>query len=213
MKRKIYSQFNAVDNINLTVHQGDILGVIGRNGSGKSTLLKLVSRITIPTKGNIKARGNIVPLLELGGGFHKDLTGIENIYYYTMLLGYSKHETLKIIDQVADFAEIGEFIHQPISTYSSGMKSRLAFSVSVNVDPEILIIDEVLAVGDEYFKKKSLDKMHELFNSGKTILFVSHSAKDITELCTRSIMIHKGKIVKEGDPTDVINYYQEYFKK
>ena len=167
----------------------------------------------MPTKGTITVRGNIVPLLELGGGFHKDLTGIENIYYYTLLLGYSKHDTLKIIDQVADFSELGDFINQPISSYSSGMKSRLAFSVSVNVDPEILIIDEVLAVGDEYFKKKSLAKMHELFNSGKTILFVSHSAKDITELCNRTIMMHKGEIVMEGMPDEVIDYYQEYYKK
>jgi len=211
--RKRYQEFFAVKNIDLIINKGDTIGIIGRNGSGKTTLLKLMSGITSPTSGKVEVSGNIVPLLQLGGGFHPDLTGIENIYYYTILLGYSKKETIEITNQVIDFAEIGDFIFQPIKTYSSGMRARLGFSVSINVDPDILIVDEVLAVGDEDFKQKSLARMHELFKSGKTIIYVSHSAKEISELCNRAIMLVKGQKVIEDSPEVVLKHYREYFKK
>jgi ABC-type polysaccharide/polyol phosphate transport system ATPase subunit len=208
-----HREFYALKDINLVVNKGDILGILGRNGSGKSTLLKLIAGITTPTKGSLHVNGRIVPLLELGAGFHPDLTGRENIYFYSMLLGYSKQVIHELVAQVIDFAEIGEFIDQPIRIYSSGMKSRLAFSVSVNIDPDILIVDEVLSVGDEYFKAKSIERMQKLFRSGKTILFVSHSAKDLVALCNRAVMLHEGNIVREGVPESVLDYYQRYFKK
>jgi len=208
-----HKEFFAIRNLNLEIQRGEIVGIIGRNGSGKSTLLKMVAGITQPTYGTIKVRDNVVPLIELGAGFHPSLTGRENIFFYTTLLGYEKSEVKKIMDEVIEFAEIGEFIDQPLKSYSSGMTARLAFSVSVYIDPDILIVDEVLAVGDEYFKEKSLTKMHELFKSGRTILFVSHAAQTIEELCTRAILLNKGEILYHGDPGDVVKYYREYFKK
>ena len=211
-KQRRYTDFYAVRDIDLNIYKGETLGIIGRNGSGKSTLLKLVAGVTMPSSGRISVSGNVVPLLEMGGGFHPELTGFDNVYYYTTLLGYSKEETLDIIIRVIDFAEIGEFINQPLKTYSSGMKSRLAFSVSLYINPEILIIDEVLAVGDEYFKKKSLEKMKEMFKSCKTILFVSHSANDIKELCTKAIMLYKGAKMIEGEPQEVLKHYHQFYK-
>jgi len=208
-----HKEFFAIHNLNLVINKGEIVGVIGRNGSGKSTLLKMVAGITQPTSGTVEVRDNVVPLLELGTGFHPDLTGRDNIYFYTTLLGYEKSDIRKIIDEVIGFAEVGEFIDQPLKSYSSGMKARLAFSVSIYIDPDILIVDEVLAVGDEYFKEKSLNKMHELFKSGRTILFVSHSASAITELCTRAILLNKGEMAFQGDPEEVITYYREHFIK
>jgi len=166
-KQRKFTDFFAVRNVELNINKGETLGIVGRNGSGKSTLLKLVAGITVPTSGTVRVSGNVVPLLELGGGFHPELSGFDNVYYYTTLLGFSKAETLDIIERVIDFTEIGEFINQPLKTYSSGMRSRLAFSVSININPEILIVDEVLAVGDEYFKKKSLQKMNDSLNQGK----------------------------------------------
>lgn len=212
-KQGKYTDFYAVKDIDLTVNKGEILGIVGRNGSGKSTLLKLIAGIMTPTYGNVNVAGNVVPLLDMGGGFHPELSGYENIYYYTTLLGYSKEETHDIIERVIDFAEIGEFINQPLKSYSTGMRSRLAFSVSININPEILLVDEVMAVGDEYFNKKSKNKMMELFNSGKTILFVSHSPANIKELCTRAIMLYKGEKVNEGKPQEVLKYYHEFYNK
>ncbi|PJB55111.1 MAG: hypothetical protein CO098_18120 [Bacteroidetes bacterium CG_4_9_14_3_um_filter_41_19] len=208
-----YTDFYAIKEVDLDINTGETLGIIGRNGSGKSTLLKLVAGITTPSSGKINVNGNVVPLLDMGGGFHPELTGYENVYYYTTVLGYSKMETLDIIERVIDFAEIGEFINQPLKAYSTGMRSRLAFSVSININPEILLVDEVMAVGDDYFNKKSLKKMHELFKSGKTILFVSHSPIHINELCTKAIMLYKGMKMAEGNPQDVLKYYQEFYKK
>lgn len=209
LKRKFHKDFYAVKDLNLKVKKGEILGIVGRNGAGKSTLLKLIAGVIQPTTGKIWTKGNIVPLLELGSGFNPEYTGLENIYFYSSLIGFSRKETEKKIQEIIDFAEIGEFIHQPIKTYSSGMKARLAFAVSVNVDPDILILDEVLAVGDELFRRKSFAKMEEFFNSKKTILFVSHSISSINELCTNAILVDKGKIILSGEPKKVTTFYQK----
>ncbi|MCF6171597.1 MAG: ABC transporter ATP-binding protein [Bacteroidales bacterium] len=211
-KRRRFTDFYAVRNLDLHIYKGETVGIVGRNGTGKSTLLKLIAGITLPTSGQLKVSGNVVPLLDMGGGFHPELSGYDNVYYYTTLLGYSKEETADIIQRVVDFAEVGDFINQPLKTYSTGMRSRLAFSVSININPEILLVDEVLAVGDESFKKKSKEKMQELFKSGNTILFVSHSPTDIKELCTKAVMLYNGEKMAEGNPDDVLKYYYQFYQ-
>ncbi len=202
-----HTDFYAIKDFDLVVNKGDILGVIGRNGSGKSTLMKLVAGVIQPTTGTVKVKGNLVPLLELGSGFHRDFTGYENIYFYTAVMGYPKKKVLEKTAEIIEFADIGDFIHQPLKNYSSGMKARLAFSVSVNIDPDILILDEVLSVGDAVFKEKSYDKIKEFFDKGKTILYVSHSMESIKTLCNRAIFIDKGILVIDGDPESVIAKY------
>lgn len=206
---KKHTDFYAVKDFNLTVYKGDILGIMGRNGSGKSTLMKLVAGVIQPTKGTVTVKGNLVPLLELGSGFHRDFTGYENIYFYTAVLGYPKNKVLEKTAEIIEFADIGEFIDQPLKNYSTGMKTRLAFSVSVNIDPDILILDEVLAVGDAAFKTKSYDKIKEFFDKKKTILFVSHSPESIQALCSRAILIDKGKLILDSDPASVVKKYKE----
>jgi ABC-type polysaccharide/polyol phosphate transport system ATPase subunit len=202
-----HTDFYAIKDFNLVVQKGDILGVIGRNGSGKSTLMKLVAGVIQPTEGSVNVRGNLVPLLELGSGFHRDFTGYENIYFYTAVLGYPKQKVLEKTAEIIEFADIGDFIHQPLKNYSSGMKARLAFAVSVNIDPDILILDEVLSVGDAVFKEKSYDKIKEFFENGKTILYVSHSMESVKTLCNRAIFIDKGKLIMDGDPGSVVEKY------
>jgi ABC-type polysaccharide/polyol phosphate transport system ATPase subunit len=209
--KKYHTDFYSLKDFNLTVSKGEIVGIIGKNGSGKSTLMKLIAGVTQPTTGSIHVKGNIVPLLELGSGFHPDFTGYENIYFYTAVLGYSKQVIRRKINEIIDFADIGEFIDQPIKNYSSGMKSRLAFAVSVNIDPDILILDEVLSVGDAAFKAKSYAKIKEFFDNGKTILFVSHSMDAIRKLCNRAILIDKGQLIIDGDPETVVEKYMESF--
>lgn len=206
-----HTDFYAIKDFSLTVNKGDILGIMGRNGSGKSTLMKLVAGVIQPTKGTVSVKGNLVPLLELGSGFHREFTGYENIYFYTAVLGYPKKKVIEKTAEIIEFADIGEFIHQPLKNYSSGMKTRLAFSVSVNIDPDILILDEVLSVGDAAFKTKSYDKIKEFFNQKKTILFVSHSPESIKALCTRAILIDKGKLVIDGDPAEVVKKYSSIY--
>jgi ABC-type polysaccharide/polyol phosphate transport system ATPase subunit len=206
---KIGQEFTAVKNINLSVNKGEIVGIIGRNGSGKSTLLKLISGILFPTEGKIETRGKIIPLIELGAGFHPYFTGLENIYFYTVVLGYKREEIEKLVPEIIAFSELGDFIDQPIKNYSSGMRSRLAFSVSIMVDPDILIVDEVLAVGDEYFKEKSFARMKQFFESGKTILFVSHAAQQINQLCQRAILLDQGEIIDQGETKTVTSNYQK----
>jgi ABC-type polysaccharide/polyol phosphate transport system ATPase subunit len=206
-----HTDFYAIRDFNLAVKTGDILGIIGRNGSGKSTLMKLVAGVIQPTKGSINVRGNLVPLLELGSGFHREFTGYENIYFYTAVLGYPKNKVLEKTAEIIEFADIGEFIHQPLKNYSSGMKARLAFSVSVNIDPDILILDEVLSVGDVNFKEKSYEKIKEFFDQKKTILFVSHSMESIRTLCNRAIIIDKGKLIMDGDPASVTEKYHSMY--
>ncbi len=207
------SDFLALQDINLTVHKGEVIGIVGRNGCGKSTLLKIIAGIATPSFGKVTVNGDIVPLLGLGTGFHPELTGEENLYYYLVMMGYEKQEIKEIIKEAIDFVELGRFIHQPLKTYSKGMGARLSFAVNMFIDPDILLVDEALSGGDEYFKNKSIEKMKELFNSGRTIFYVSHSPRDITDLCTRAIMLRDGKKHAEGTPEDVMKEYREQIKE
>ncbi|NOQ14556.1 MAG: ATP-binding cassette domain-containing protein [Methyloprofundus sp.] len=208
---KIYHQnFYATKNINLEIKKGEILGIVGKNGSGKSTLLKLITNVLTPDKGSIKVSGKISALLELGSGFNPAFTGLQNISFYGMILGFSKKEMGKKLNDIIAFADIGDFINQPLKTYSSGMKARLAFAVAAHIDPEILILDEVLAVGDIHFRRKSYAKIQELFESGKTIIYVSHSLGEVNRLCNRAIMLHAGEILMDGEPKVVTKYYEKY---
>jgi ABC-type polysaccharide/polyol phosphate transport system ATPase subunit len=204
-----FQKFTALDNINLDVAKGEIVGIIGRNGSGKSTLLRVVAGITAPTTGSVVVNGKIVPLFELGIGFHGDLTGRENLYYFTILQNFGKQKSAEIIEKAVEFAELGDFIDQPIRTYSRGMRSRLAFSISIFIDADILAIDEVLAVGDAAFKEKSFQKFNELITSGKTILLVTHSEKEVEKVCNRCILMGSSKIILDGKPGEVVKEYKE----
>lgn len=212
--KKFHKEFYALSEISLSIQRGEILGIVGMNGSGKSTLLKMIAGIIQPTLGRINVSGNVVPLLELGAGFNPEFSGLENIYFYNSILGYTRRQTDVILAKILDFAEIGDFIHQPLKTYSSGMKARLSFAVSVNIDPDILIVDEVLSVGDELFRRKSFARLEEFFKAGKTVLFVSHNEGSINQLCTRAIMLNRGRIVLDGPPKLVtMNYSKFVFSK
>lgn len=190
--------FTALNNVSFTVHQGDRLAIIGVNGSGKTTILKLMAGVAQPTKGQIGVTGRTVSLIDLSAGFHPDLNGLENIMINALLLGMKKSEVLSLMDEIIAFADIGEFINQPFFTYSEGMKLRLGFSVGVHSDPEIFIIDESIAAGDEVFKKKAINKIHELFNSGKTIVLATHMLEFIKNNFDRVIWLEKGEIVADG---------------
>ena len=205
-----YEDFIALDNINLTINKGEVIGFIGLNGAGKSTLLKIVSRVQKPTKGNVIINGRVSPLLELGAGFDSELTGRENIYLNGLILGYNRQFINTHIDEIIDFAEIRDFIDVPIKNYSSGMKSRLGFSIATVKNPEILIVDEVLSVGDARFKKKSEKRMLEVIKSDATVLFVSHSLSQIRRLCTRVVWLEKGKIKMIGKTKEVCDAYEAY---
>ena len=196
-----------LNNINLNIKKGESVALIGTNGSGKSTLLKLMTKIIFPTSGTIETNGKLTSLLELGAGFHPDFTGRENIYFNASIFGLSRKEIDNRIDEIIAFSELGEFIDNPIRTYSSGMYMRLAFSVAINVDAEILLIDEILAVGDQHFQEKCFAKLKELRDSGKTIVIVSHSLDTVKKLCRRAVWIYKGEVRLDGDPTYVINQY------
>jgi len=210
LKKKYHKPFYALNNIDLEVKRGEILGIVGVNGSGKSTLLKIISGIIPATRGSVNVKGRVVPLLELGAGFNPEFTGMENIYFYNSLHGYTRKQTDAILNEILDFAEIGDFVHQPVKTYSSGMKARLAFAVSVNIDPDILILDEVLSVGDELFRRKCYARMEQFFKGGKTILFVSHSVQAINQLCTRSVLLSGGQLILEGPTKLVTAQYERY---
>jgi len=203
-----YKSFTALNDINLEIRKGEIVGIIGRNGSGKSTLLRIIAGISAPTSGNIKVDGTIVPLFGLGTGFHAELTGRENLHYFTIMQNFDTFKLGDIIKQAIDFADIGHFVDQPIRTYSAGMRARLAFSISIFLDADIMILDEALAVGDAYFKEKSYEKMYEMLKSGKTILMATHSSKELTKTCTRAIMLEKGELMMDGKPDDVMQMYQ-----
>ncbi len=206
--RKIYhTKFHALQDISFTVEKGEVLGIIGKNGSGKSTLLKILASVVTQTSGKYSCNGRVTALLELSGGFNKELTGIENIKFLGALQGYSKGEMDDRIIQILDFAEIGEYVNQPVKSYSSGMYMRLAFSLAINIDPDILIIDEILAVGDSKFKLKCLQKIQEFKEEGKTIVICTHSMSTVNDFCTRAIWIHKGKVIEQGSPESVIEYY------
>ena len=199
----------ALKNINVQIKEKEIIGIIGSNGSGKSTLLKILSKITTPTSGEAFIKGKVGSLLEVGTGFHDELTGRENIYLNGTILGMNKKQINNNIDNIINFSGVKEFIDTPVKRYSSGMRVRLAFSVAAYLEPEILIIDEVLAVGDASFQKKCLGKMDDVAKSGRTVLFVSHNMEAIMSLCTRVIWIDKGEIIRDGNPTSVVNEYLE----
>ena len=213
-KKKFPKEFHALYDINLQVRKGEIPGIVGMNGSGKSTLLKIIAGIIQPTSGSLKVKGNVVPLLELGAGFNPEFSGLENIYFYNSILGFSRKETDTLVPKILEFADIGEFIYHPIKTYSSGMRVRLSFAVSVNINPDILIIDEILSVGDDLFRRKSFARIEEFFKAGKTVLFVSHSEGNVNQLCSRAIMLHQGKVVLQGTTKVVtMNYSRFIFSK
>lgn len=194
-------------NINLDIKKGETVALIGVNGSGKSTLLKLMTKIIYPTSGNIKINGKLTSLLELGAGFHPDFTGRENIYFNASIFGLTAAEIDNRISDIIDFSELGSFIDNPVRTYSSGMYMRLAFSVAINVDAEILLIDEILAVGDQHFQEKCFAKLQELKNSGKTIVIVSHALSSIKDLCNRAIWIYDGEVRMDGKTSEVVEEY------
>jgi homopolymeric O-antigen transport system ATP-binding protein len=199
----------ALKNINLEVAPGEVLGIIGRNGAGKSTLLKILSRITEPTAGRVELYGRVGSLLEVGTGFHPELTGRENIFLNSVILGMSHKEMKKNFDEIVAFAEIEKFIDTPVKRYSSGMYVRLAFAVAAHLSPEILIVDEVLAVGDLAFQNKCLGKMQDVSLTGRTVLFVSHNMPAITRLCSRAILLDSGSLVREGPTTEIVSAYVE----
>ncbi len=201
-------RFLALRDINLEVKQGEILGVIGKNGAGKSTLLKILSRVTAPTKGNIKVKGRIASLLEVGTGFHGELTGRENVFMNGAILGMSKQEIKGKLEEIVDFSGVEDFIDTPVKRYSSGMYVRLAFAVAAHLEPEILVVDEVLAVGDAAFQKKCLGKMQDISGEGRTILFVSHNMAAISTLCHKAVLLTDGEISDEGPTSGVVlSYY------
>lgn len=204
--------FKALDDISFTIEQGDRVGIVGRNGAGKSTLLKVLSRIVSPTSGKITIDGRVASLLEVGTGFHPELSGRENIFLNGSILGMSKREIRDKFDEIVAFSEVERFLDTPVKRYSSGMYVRLAFSVAAHLEPEILIVDEVLAVGDAAFQRKCLGKMKDVSNEGRTILFVSHNMEAVQKLCNRGIMLQQGKLVEQGSIDLIVKKYLEAYQ-
>ena len=210
LKRNVrFREFKALDNIDLQVYEGEILGIIGRNGAGKSTLLKVISRVLIPTAGRVQIRGQVSPLLELGAGFHPELTGRENVYLNGTLLGHTRREIDERLPEIIEFAELGAFIDSPLRTYSSGMAARLGFSVATSWQPEILILDEILSVGDEAFRLKCQQRMEIYRNQGTTTLLVTHDSNTVEKLCTRAAWLDHGQIKAIGPSSEVVNMYRQ----
>ncbi|MBQ6550549.1 MAG: ABC transporter ATP-binding protein [Lachnospiraceae bacterium] len=203
-----FREFYALHDVSFDVYKGDVLGIIGRNGAGKSTILKIISGIMKPTKGTVERYGNIVPMLELGSGFDMDLSGRENIYLNGAILGYDKEFLLSKYNEIVDFSELHEFIEMPLRNYSSGMIMRLAFSIATVVEPEILIVDEILAVGVENFQKKSRARMMELMSGGTTVLFVSHDMNQIREMCNRVVWLDGGTVRLQGRSQEICDRYR-----
>lgn len=198
-----------LDDINLKFKKGETVALIGVNGSGKSTLLKLLTKIIYPNKGKIETYGKLTSLLELGAGFHPDFSGRENIYFNASIFGLTRKEIDSRLDRIIEFSELGANIDNPVRTYSSGMFMRLAFSVAINVDADILLVDEILSVGDQHYQEKCLNKMRELRAEGKTMVFVTHSMEQVKELCDRAVWLHNGKIKMDGDVDTVVDKYLE----
>jgi lipopolysaccharide transport system ATP-binding protein len=211
-RKKLHTDFVALDNVSLALKKGETLGIIGENGAGKSTLLKIVANTLKPTCGEIKRTGRVSALLELGAGFNPELTGEENIFLNAYLLGLTKAEILAKREEIIGFSELGEFIGRPVKTYSSGMTVRLAFSIATSVDPDILIVDEALAVGDQHFQKKCIDRMMKFKRDGKTILFCSHALYYVQELCDRTVWLQNGRVVQCGGTPSVINAYNDWVR-
>lgn len=208
-KKSYHTERFALDRINLDVYKGECVGIIGTNGSGKSTLLKIVTGVLNPTEGQVTVNGKISALLELGTGFNPDYSGRENIYLSGLMSGFTRDEMDAKVNEIIEFAEIGEYIEQPVKTYSSGMFARLAFAVAINVDPEILIVDEALSVGDIFFQSKCFRKFNEFKEAGKTILFVSHDIGSIIKYCDRALLIHQGKQIAVGKSSEVVDIYRK----
>lgn len=210
LRKSYHKNFHALKDISFSVEKGEVLGIIGKNGSGKSTLLKILASVVTPTLGNYNCKGKVTALLDLHGGFNKELTGIQNINFLGVLQGYSKKEMSERIDQILDFAEIGEYAYQPVKSYSSGMYMRLAFSLAINIDPDILIVDEVLAVGDIKFQQKCYRKIQKFKDEGKTIVMCSQSIDAIRNFCTKTIWLHQGEIKENGAPAYVTDCYSVF---
>lgn len=208
-KKKYHREHYALRDISFDVKKGESVGIIGTNGSGKSTILKIITGVLNQTSGELKVKGKISALLELGAGFNLEYTGMENIYLNGTMMGYTKEEIEKKLDNIINFADIGEFINQPVKTYSSGMFVRLAFAVAINIDPEILIVDEALSVGDVFFQAKCYKKFQEFRDMGKTIIFVSHDLKSVSKYCDKVILLNKGIFIEEGNPKKVIDTYKK----
>lgn len=205
----MYQEFWALKDVSFEVKKGDRLGILGLNGAGKSTLLKVIAGVLKATEGKVSVKGKIVPLLELGAGFDNQYTGAENIFLYGAVLGYSKEFIKSKYDEIVEFAELGKFINVPLKNYSSGMKARLGFSIATVVEPEILILDEVLSVGDAKFRKKSEKRIKDMFEDGVTVLFVSHSLEQVKRLCNKAILLEGGKVVAKGSVKKVSAVYEE----
>ena len=207
-RKKRYKEHYALNNVSFQVKKGETVGIIGTNGSGKSTILKIITGVLNPTQGEVVVDGRISALLELGAGFNGEYSGIENVYLNGQMIGFSKEEIDAKLQDILDFADIGEFIHQPVKTYSSGMFVRLAFAVAINIEPEILIVDEALSVGDVFFQAKCYRKFEEFKEMGKTILFVSHDLSSIGKYCDRVVLLNKGEKLAEGDAKEMVNLYR-----
>ncbi len=208
LKKKNHKLYYALNGVNLTVHQGETVGIIGTNGSGKSTLLKIITGVLNPTSGEVNVNGRISALLELGAGFNMEYNGIENVYLNGTMLGFSDKEIEERLPAILEFADIGDYVYQPVKTYSSGMFVRLAFAVAINIEPEILIVDEALSVGDVFFQAKCYHKFEEFKKMGKTIIFVSHDLSSISTYCDRVYLLNKGNLLGEGSPKEMIDAFK-----
>ena len=208
-KKKLYKEHYALRDVNFDIQEGECVGIIGTNGSGKSTILKIITGVLTPTQGEVKVDGRISALLELGAGFNMEYSGLENVYLNGTMTGFSKEEIDARLDDILEFADIGDFIHQPVKTYSSGMFVRLAFAVAINIDPEILVVDEALSVGDVFFQAKCYHKYEEFKKQGKTILFVSHDLSSVSKYCDRVILLNKGVKLDEGSPKQMVDLYKQ----
>ncbi|MGX7202434.1 teichoic acid ABC transporter ATP-binding protein [Enterococcus plantarum] len=213
MKKTYHELFYALKDVTMQIEKGEMIGFVGENGSGKSTILKIITGVLTPTSGSMKINGKISALLELGSGFNPEYSGYENIFLNGMVLGFSREEMEERVEDVIKFADIGDHLYQPVKTYSSGMFVRLAFAVAINVDPDILIVDEALAVGDLEFQLKCMEKFTEIKNSGKTILFVSHDVNSVRRFCDRTFWLKNGEVVEYGDTMDVTTNYENFLKK
>ena len=211
-RERKFENFYALNDVSLTVNRGEVLGIVGRNGSGKSTLLKVISGIYKPTSGKAVSAGRVAPMLELGSGFDPELSGEENVFLNGAILGFSEKYLKEKYDEIVAFSELGDFIRMPLKTYSSGMMMRLAFSVATMIEPEILIVDEILAVGDESFQKKSFNRMMEIIRSGTTVLFVSHSLEQIRSLCDRVAWLDHGRLVNIGPTEEICSAYEAFMR-
>jgi ABC-2 type transport system ATP-binding protein len=207
-----YNDFWALKDVTFSVEKGDRVGILGLNGAGKSTLLKVISGVLKSTEGSVTTKGRVVPLLELGAGFDLQYTGAENIYLYAAVLGYSRDFIKEKYEEIVEFSELGDFINVPVKNYSSGMKARLGFAIATVVDPEILILDEVFAVGDAKFRKKSEKKIKSMFKQGVTVLFVSHSIDQVKNICNKAILLERGTLIAEGEVDKICRIYEEKIK-